>query len=841
MSKDQILDNLSTHLKEVIANAIDIAKTLEHDFVMPIHLLCAISEQKGCVARDVLQRLEIKKETIEGTLAAISQLESLEKKKKEHTKIGTIPELNGTARQSLEKAMILAYEHGHNYVGTEHLLHGLTNVTDSYISAVFDFHKIKQADIEKQINGIVQSTSKFPSLNDISKAVDDLEQIIDDHASKKIPSPQSMPKKRIRAIDVFTKHLTDKKIQKDIDPIIGREKEIDRLIHILCRRTKNNPVLLGEPGVGKTAIVEGLAKKIIQGEVPPLLQRKKIYSLDMALLISGTIYRGEFEARLKQLIDEVSQTPDAVLFIDELHNIIGAGSNQGTMDAANILKPALARGQLRCIGATTLDEYKKYVTKDPALERRFQSIMVDEPNREDAITMLSGIRKHYDAFHHTSTTKEAIEASVDLSIKYIHDNYLPDKAIDLLDEAGARVRLAQPVSDLYIKEIKLQTQLEETIIKKEEAILAEKFKQAETQKAKEEQLQKKLTALDKKKGQTNLPKGKVTKTDVAAVISERLGINVEVLLQDSTKQLEAMNVLLKKEIFGQEHVIDDITHTLAHAQFKIKKSHKPFASFLFAGPSGVGKTALAKSLATHLYHDKKALIKFDMSEFSEAHSTAKILGSPAGYIGHKERNRFTDALKQRPYSVIVFDEIDKAHGDVIKLLLQILDEGELTDSAGKKIYFDHSIIIMTTNMGEELYASLGIGFGDENTKTVHHKNMQTILNNHLKERFTPALLGRLDGVCLFDELKKDTLEHIVKRHILDLNTVVRKQEGMSIKADKQSIAQLAKDTYDKKLGARNVDSQVSKIVCELLLAEKKKKQSKKQLLLTHTNKAYHLI
>ncbi|MBU0660685.1 ATP-dependent Clp protease ATP-binding subunit [Patescibacteria group bacterium] len=837
MSKDQILDNLSTHLKQVIANAISLATTLEHDFVTPLHFLYAIYEQKGCVGKEILDKIEIKPETMEKAFIVMTSKQKKRSTKKGNTKTATLPELNDNARSVLEKAMILAYEHEHKYVGTEHMFHGIMHVDDEYIASVLSVENISVEHIDKQIEVVMRGTSKFPSIDNVSEAVDELEQMLDQqHKQTYKPTPQ---KKQVRALDLFTKHLTNKKTQKKLDPIIGRDDEIERLIHILCRRTKNNPVLLGEPGVGKTAIVEGLAKKIVAKTVPPMLLHKKIYALDLALLISGTIYRGEFEARLKQLIDEITAQTDAILFIDELHNIIGAGSNQGTMDAANILKPALARGQLRCIGATTLDEYKKYITADPALDRRFQSIAVEEPSRDEAVEILKGLHTVYDTFHHTHTSVEAMEAAVDLSIKYIHDNHLPDKAIDLLDEAGARARLGEPVSATFTKHQQLEQTLEEVFTNKEEAIINEDFTKAEALKTKAEEISKQLDALEKKKKSEKIRKVRLTKKDIIAVLSKRIGIDQAFLQQDSFTQLATINKELKKDLFGQDHVIDTITKRLAHAEFKVAKNHKPFASFLFAGPSGVGKTATAKLLAETLYNDPKALVKFDMSEFSESHSTAKILGSPAGYIGHKERNRFTDALKKRPYSVIVFDEIDKAHGDVIKLLLQILDEGELTDSGGKKIYFDHSIIIMTTNVGAELYSSTGIGFGDSSTTTIKQDAQKQVVTAQLKERFSPALIGRLDAVCLFHELTLEHIELIIKKHVGELQKVIKQREGLSLRADKKAITQLAEESFDIKLGARNVNNHVSDIVCQLLL-EHRNTRTEKTMTLTQKDKQYLL-
>ena len=726
MKHNNILDNLSTHLKNVIAKAMSIATALEHESVTPTHLLLALYTQKGAVGAEILQKVQIKEKTIKRELALMEVLDM--PKEKTHTKTAVIPDLNDLAKKVLEKAMVLAYEYEHKYVGTEHLLHGLMLVQDITISNILKKNKVTKKLIKDHIQVLLQSTSRFPEMEDVEEVMDDMQEM---NAQKmpQIPLKQKTQQKRsTHALDAFATLLTHKKTQQSLDPVIGREEEIDRLMHILCRRTKNNPVLVGEPGVGKTAIVEGLAKRIVKGDVPDAIKRKKIYSLDIALLVSGTIYRGEFESRLKQLIDEVSALPDCILFIDELHNIIGAGSNQGTMDAANILKPALARGKLRCIGATTFDEYKKYISNDPALERRFQSIDVEEPTKEETIQIITGIKKYYEKHHHTTITKEAIIAAVELSIKYIHTNFLPDKAIDLIDEAAASLRVKRPESIEDKTYYELVDALDTCNKQKEQAILEEAFQKAKKIKTKEQKLEKKLEALHKKRKQTKpVSSGRVTKKHIATILSKQLHISLETLLRDEWETLKQVEKQIKKQLFGQDIVIEEVIQTLRHAYLKQTGTKKPLSSYLFVGPSGVGKTALAKILTKELYQDEKALIKFDMSEFAEAHSVSKLLGSPAGYIGHKERNRFTDEMKRRPYAVLLFDEIDKAHPDVRRLLFQILDEGELSDSSGKKIYFHHAIIIMTSNVGYEHYKTGEFGFGDASNQSKTTKRNKQIL------------------------------------------------------------------------------------------------------------------
>ena len=840
MNAKHILDNLSTHVKNVIANAISTATSLQHKQVTPTHMLSALLEEQGSVGAEILHKCSIDKKTVATVLNKHKDEPSLLQEKNT-----LLPELSNTSRKILEKAMLSSYECGHNYVGTEHLLHGLIEITDKQITSIFQKNKITRKHVEEQINIILQSTSKFPNIEEITEIVEDIHETQEEHPPQQTPKRtlghQKKHKKKqpARAIDIFTVCLTDKKVQKDIDPVIGREEEIERLIQVLCRRTKNNPVLVGEAGVGKTAIVEGLAKRIQEGTVPDALKRKKLYSLDLTLLISGTIYRGEFESRVKQLIDELSAMPDCMLFIDELHNIIGAGSNQGTMDAANILKPALARGKLRCIGATTIDEYKKYISSDPALERRIQSIPVEEPSQNDAITILQGIKKYYESYHNVRITDAAITSAVTLSAKYIHDAYLPDKAIDLIDEASAGIRILRPTSAIQKKIHATADAIAHCEKEKEIAIETEQFEKAMKLKKKKIALEKKLHTLQKQKDPVK--KTKVTEKHVAKILSKKLGIAESVLLSSEWQKIHSVNTGLKKHIHGQDHVVDCITTALQVAQLR-PHAHKPLASFIFAGPSGVGKTALAKVLAKELYHDEKALIKFDMSEFAEGHSVSKLLGSPAGYVGHNDRNLFAEHMKKRPYSVIIFDEIDKAHKDVTRLLLQILDEGELTGSNGKKIRFSHAIIILTTNLGAEFFASQGIGFGTgEKAEKDAERNKK--IQAHMKEVLHSALLGRITNTCIFNEISQDAAEKIVSKHIQDINTILTQKVGFTITAPKTTIAQIAKKRYNKDTGARAIEQAITTLINDLVILQlsQTEKKTKNTYTLKAKNGDYHLI
>jgi len=852
MNPEQLLERFSTHLRQVIAKSLAFATALSHSQVTPVHILAILIDEPGAIGSEVLKKINLDKNFLYDLIQNHPEL----KKNSSAVQTAVVPELNLASKKILERAMLIAYERAHTHVGTEHLLLAMINSSDNDLRQIIAKFKLDIADITQQLENILDSTSKFPNLDDVTDIMSHLE----DLAGQNLDSPLLPPpaannknqvpknfKKNNSAVYVFTNNLTDPETQKNIDPVIGRGKEIERVINILSRRTKNNPVLVGEPGVGKTAIVEGLAKKIMAGDVPDILKRKKILALDLTLLLAGTIYRGEFEARLKQIIDEVSNLPDCILFIDELHNIIGAGSSAGAMDAANILKPALARGTLRCIGATTIDEYKKHLASDPALERRFQAVDVEEPNKADTLKILQGIKQYYENFHGVIISPEALQAAVDLSVKYIHDNFLPDKAIDLIDEAAASVRVKQKAGPLTIKKQQLQSELEMALNQKELTIGKEKLDEALVWKNKAIQLEKKLALLEKQVARGKKPiRKKVSKEDIAKVLETKLNIPAKILLASEWEELGTLPDKLSQYITGQEAVIENLTKTLRQAHLGLKDKKKPLASFLFAGPSGVGKTELAKTLARELYHDEKALLRLDMSEFSEGHSTSKLLGSPAGYIGHKERNRFLEDLKKRPYCVVLLDEFDKAHADVAKLLLQILDEGELTDSTGKKIHFNHAVIVLTTNLGSELFKSSGIGFGEspKHLSTLapkHSDALEKKIISKLKEEFGAALINRLDAVEIFNPLTPADLEKIIANNILELNEKLIAGNNLSIKTGNKILTELAKKVFNTDEGARPVQKTLQDIVQELVIEVLKNNKHKQSYELVNRSGEYKLI
>jgi ATP-dependent Clp protease ATP-binding subunit ClpC len=848
MDPQSYLDNLSNNLKNTIAKSISLAASLGETKVKPAHILLVMSRQKGTVGSELVAKLDINKKTIEQVVPAAKNSEELKE----------LPELNQKSKKALEKAMLLAHEYEHSYIGTEHLLSGLVHCEDKDISEILQKNNLDIEQIDQQVEIILSGTSRFPDLDNISGTLDQIKNMAKNagNSSKNLPNQStgghmkpklfSQPKQKgaksssnESPIDMFTTKLTDKERQGNIDPVIGREKEITRLTHILCRRNKNNPVLVGEPGVGKTAIVEGLAKRVVNGEVPDLLKRKEIFSLDLTLLISGTIYRGEFESRLNKIIDKFSNQEDYLLFIDELHNIIGTGSNQGTMDAANILKPALARGELHCIGATTIDEYNQYITDDPALERRFQAVDVDEPSIDEAKTILQGVKNNYDKFHNVEITKEAIESAVELSSKYIHDNFLPDKALDLLDEASSSVRVKQGESELDKKKRELKDLQGDYIVKKERAIEKENFDKALKWKQALGKVNKKINNLEEKliNKKRQEKKDKVNKKNVADVLARQLSVDSELLLQNDWEQLDRLSQELKQEVKGQNHVIDKIIESLQKSYLGIHDQDQPLSSFLFVGPSGVGKTETARNLAKKLYYDEDALVKVDMTEFSEAHGVSKLLGSPAGYVGHEERNRFLEQVKKKPYSVVLLDEFDKAHPDVQKLLMQILDEGKLTESNGKEVSFRHTIIILTTNVGSEMYQSHSIGFGESEAE---EDKREQIIKNKLKNTFSSALIGRIKELCLFSPLEDTDIEQIVSKHITEMAEKVENEHEIELDATNEAISALADEYYDPDTGVRHLEQVVDDIVQELLIEKIRDEQNQNEFKLRKRGDSYKL-
>lgn len=808
-----IVDRFSTHLKNTLARSIHVATELHNPEVLPLHLFFSLLSQKGSVAAEIIHRFHIKAAVVEEMVAALPSDSRTGNEK-------TLTPLSTSSKIALEKAMSTAQENHHNYIGTEHLLYGILQLNDVHVKQILEQSAVQLPELEKQLTTVLGNASQFPQINDAAEVMENIQENLQeefdnsDKPEAKIPTKKKN-KKKDTALEFFATQLTSAEAQKNIDPVIGRSAEIERVIQILCRRTKNNPVLLGEPGVGKTAIVEGLAKKIYEGQVPDLLLNKKIYAVDMGMLIAGTIYRGEFEARLRQVMEEVSQNPDIIIFIDELHNIVGAGSNQGTMDAGNILKPALARGQIRCIGATTPAEFKKYIESDAALERRFQSVYVKEPSASEAVQILKGIKRNYEDYHHLHIDDEAIEAAVAMSDRYLSGKFLPDKAIDILDEAAAAKRLTVKPSVLQTKLWRIKQKLERTILAKETAATQDQFNAAVKLKAQEKSLRNEIKDLEDATKQQSAPfLGKLTAIDIANQIGKITGASPAEIILSEKDQLKDLPKILKEHIVGQDPVIEQISRSIRQARLGLSDPRRPLASFLFVGESGVGKTELAKTLAETLYPNKNALIKLDMSEFSEGFGVSKLLGSPAGYVGYKENNQFTDRVKMNPYSVILFDEIDKAHKEVTKLLLQMLENGEITDSTGRKVSLRHAIIILTTSFGAEDAKKADLGFG---TSIQDREQITKQILPKLKEHFSTEVINRLDRICIFEPLQSADLTKVAALELGKFNERLQNYQT-SLKTDASTLEWLVKHTPEKQPGARDIRREVRKEV-EQLLAE----------------------
>ncbi len=763
-----IIDKFTTHLKNALTRALNLAKETQEPTILPLHLLWALATQKGSIGAEIIRKAKIPEAAILALFADRTAKLPLDKTNRANqTRREIRPKLGAEAKAVIEKAVLAANLYEHKYVGTEHLLAGLAQIDDQALKNFLQQHEINPKDLREQVSLVLKSTSKFPELAASLGFADQSEFDLPRHLLKEKKKKKQAPK--TPALDFFALDLTNPENQKKIDPVIGREEEIERIMQILCRRTKNNPILLGDPGVGKTAIVEGLAKKIAAGEVPGGLQGKRILALDLSLIVAGTMYRGEFEGRFKQIIDEVKANPEIILFIDEVHTIIGAGSASGSLDAANILKPALSRGEIRCLGATTLAEYKKHLESDAALERRFQPVLINEPSAEKTKQILSGLKKNYETFHDVLITPEAINRAVELADRYLQEKFFPDKAIDLIDEAASSIRVRQKSSNLQKKIRALEEERERLREEKRLAVTEERFIEAislkEQERACAEKLGK-LTTRPRSRGK-NQTRGRITGQHIAEVVSRMTGVPTASLLENERERLLNLEEILQKRILGQGEVIRQVAEFVRRAKTGLARPERPLASFLFIGPSGVGKTELAKLLAATVFEDQDALIRLDMSEFSEGFTISKLIGAPAGYVGYKESAKLTDAVKHKPYSLILFDELEKAHPDVLNLLLQILDEGHLTDATGRKINFKNTILILTSNIGSEKFRGQGIGFLPD--PAAAFGDLAADLQAALRDRFRPEFLNRIDRVCVFQPLEPATLEKIVDLELWELN------------------------------------------------------------------------
>ncbi len=708
------------------------------------------------------------------------------------------------AKKVIELSMDEARKLGHSYVGTEHILLGLIREGEGVAARVLNNLGVSLNKARQQVLQLLGSTENNSSNGSRT------------NQNNNAATP---------TLDSLARDLTAIAKEGNIDPVIGRSKEIERVIQVLSRRTKNNPVLIGEPGVGKTAVAEGLAQQIVQNEVPETLRDKRVMTLDMGTVVAGTKYRGEFEDRLKKVMEEIRQANNVILFIDELHTLIGAGGAEGAIDASNILKPSLARGELQCIGATTLDEYRKYIEKDAALERRFQPIQVDEPSVEESIQILKGLRDRYEAHHRVTITDDAIEAAAKLSDRYITDRFLPDKAIDLIDEAASKVRLRSYTTPPNLKE--LEQNLEEVKKEKDAAVQGQEFEKAAALRDQEQQLRKELEETEskwkEKQGQEN---SEVVVEDIASVVSIWTGVPVSALTKDESERLLHMEDILHNRLIGQEEAVKAVSKAIRRARAGLKDPKRPIGSFIFLGPTGVGKTELARALAESMFGDEDAMIRIDMSEYMEKHSTSRLVGSPPGYVGYEEGGQLTEKVRRKPYSVVLLDEIEKAHPEVFNILLQVLEDGRLTDSKGRTVDFRNTVLIMTSNVGaSELKRNkyVGFSFGEEEQ---NYKDMRAKVTAELKKAFRPEFLNRIDETIVFHSLEKKHMKYIVELMVKELQKRLIEQEIDFTLSDK-AIEKIANEGFDPEYGARPLRRSIQKNVEDLLSEELLKETIKK--------------
>ncbi len=730
---------------------------------------------------------------------------------------GSAQGLTPRSKHIIELAAAEAARLGHNYIGTEHLLMAVLREADSFASRMLVGGGVDIPALYRSVEEMVGSTNNAPPRGSAQK-------------QGKPHSQQAASSGNTKTLDQYGRDLTQYAREGKLDPIIGRDKEISRIIQILSRRTKNNPILIGEPGVGKTAVGEGLAQKIISGDVPENLKNKRLFSLDLSSMVAGTKYRGEFEERIKTVLEEIKNAGNVLIFIDEIHTIIGAGAAEGAIDAANILKPSLSRGEIQVIGATTLDEYRKHFEKDSALERRFQPVTVGEPTEEEAVEILRGLRDRYEAHHKIKITDESIQAAVEMSSRYISGRQLPDKAIDLIDEAASRVRMQALTAPYDVKE--LEDKLKSVSYEKEEAIKNQEFEKAASLRDEEKRLSDQKDA-EKEAWQSKQSSvnGEVTVDDVAAVISGWSGIPVTRLTEDEADRLLHMEELLHKRVVGQDEAVSAVSRAIRRGRVGLKDPKRPTGSFIFLGPTGVGKTELSRALAEAIFGDEDAMIRIDMSEYMEKHNTSKLIGSPPGYVGYDDGGQLTEKVRRKPYSVVLFDEIEKAHPDVFNLLLQILEDGRLTDSQGRVVDFKNTVIIMTSNLGaHDLFNRKKLGFGvSDDGEITNQEEIRSTVMSQLKKSFRPEFLNRVDEIVVFHQLDREHIKQIANNM---LNIVVQRIKGLGIEleVDDSAIELIADEGFDPVYGARPlrraIQAKLEDSIAEQLLDGRVKEHSK---------------
>ncbi|HEV7614867.1 MAG TPA: ATP-dependent Clp protease ATP-binding subunit [Solirubrobacterales bacterium] len=788
-----MFERFTERARQVVVLAQEEARTLKHNYIGTEHILLGLLREEEGLAARVLESLDITVERVRSQVVRIVG-------SGEEVTSGQIP-FTPRAKKVLELALREALSLGHNYIGTEHILLGLVRENEGVAARILlDF----DADSDKIRNEVIRMLSGPGGRRQGGGSAGGAQ--------------GEGGKKSSKLLDQFGRNLTRLAEEGKLDPVIGRETEIERIMQILSRRTKNNPVLLGEPGVGKTAVVEGLAAKINSGEVPELLKNKQIYTLDLAALVAGSKYRGEFEERLKKVMKEITQRGDIILFIDELHTLVGAGAAEGAIDAASILKPALARGELQTIGATTLDEYRKYLERDSALERRFAQIRVDQPSPEDTVKILEGLRERYEQHHRVTINDEALAAAAELADRYISDRFLPDKAIDLIDEAGSRMRIKSMSTPPVYRD--LEEEIETTRRDKEAAIEAQEFEKAANLRDTERQLTTRKRQLEDEWAEgENGERPVVGEEEIADIVSMWTGIPVFKLTEAETKKLIRMEDELHKRVIGQEVAITAVSKAIRRSRAGIKDPKRPAGSFIFLGPSGVGKTELARTLADFLFGDEEAMIRIDMSEYMEKHAVSRLVGSPPGYIGYDEGGQLTEAVRRKPYSVLLLDEIEKAHPDVFNILLQILEDGRLTDSQGRTVDFRNAIVIMTSNIGaSEISKNTSIGFTVSDETGMSYGDMKNRIMGDLKKVFRPEFLNRIDEVIVFHKLAKDEVKEIVDLMISRVRVQVAEHE-LQLDLTDEAKDLLVEKGWDPSMGARPLRRAIQRYIEDPLADE----------------------
>ena len=755
--------------QQVLVLAQEEAKRLGHNFIGTEHLLLGLVREGSGIAARALQNMNVDLNGMRSEVERITPKgDKLFQKGVSYT-----PRAKRVVELSIEESQNL----GHNYVGTEHILLGLLREGEGIAAQVLTNLGIDLKRARKEVIQLLGSSGGGTHREGEEKG-----------------DPQTP------TVDTFGRDLTRLAGEGKLDPVIGRDKEIERVVQVLSRRTKNNPCLIGEPGVGKTAIAEGLAQRIIENNVPEILRGKRLVTIELAAVVAGTKYRGEFEERLRKLMMELRQAGNVMVFIDELHTIIGAGAAEGAIDASNILKPALARGELQCIGATTLDEYRKHIEKDPALERRFQPIVVGEPDKEESLAILKGLRDRYEAHHKVKITDEALEAAVKLSDRYISDRFLPDKAIDLIDEAASRVRIRSYTAPPDLK--KIEEKLGTVRAEKEAAVRNQEFEEAAQLRDRERKIKEELAGLKKEweqqMGTADL--SLVTDEDVAYIVSSWTGVPVKKLAEEESARLLNLEEILHQRVIGQDEAVESVSRAIRRARAGLKDPRRPVGSFIFLGPTGVGKTELARALAEAIFGDERAMVRLDMSEYMEKHTAARLIGAPPGYVGYDEGGQLTEQVRRQPYSVVLFDEIEKAHPDVFNVLLQILEDGRLTDGKGRTVDFRNALVIMTSNVGATFTHRTSLGFGASDEESTHERMKERILSD-LKRTFRPEFLNRVDDIIVFHALGEDHIEKIVEIMLDEFNRRLAEYD-LRVEVSGEARAALVKEGFDPSFGAR---------------------------------------